>query len=162
MTATTVTAGPWAEVLPSVTALEAEGSPRVLLLAAPRADPAVLAAALAVRTTTIRLGIEVDTARAHPYVVARRLAALDKISGGRIEWWPRDTVPLRRDEAVDLVEALLASWHPDAAVDDREQGIHVDTDLVTAVHHDGVHWSVHSPLDVPAGPQRVVPRVAPV
>lgn len=149
----------FADVLADVTAREAAGEPRVLLRGAPRVDPFVLAAAVAARTSTIRIGVAVDTARTHPYVAARKLAALDKISHGRVEWLAEDVDERRRDEAVRLVEALLTSWAPDAPVNDRERGVHVDTDRVTAVHHDGAFWSVHSPLDVPAGPQRVVPRL---
>ena len=161
VSAETVDAGALHVVLPAVAALEAGGAPRVLLRAVPRADPVLLAAALAIHTERIRLGVGVDTARTHPYVVARRLAALDKVSRGRAEWWPHDTDPARREEAVALVEALLGSWRPGATVNDRARGVHVDTDLVVAVHHDGVYWSVHSPLDVPAGPQGVLPRVVP-
>ncbi|MEJ2889803.1 LLM class flavin-dependent oxidoreductase [Actinomycetospora aeridis] len=146
----------FAEILADATAREEAGEPRVLIR---DGDVFVLAAAVAARTATIRIGVAVDTARTHPYVAARKLAALDKISLGRAEWLPEDSEPARRDEAVHLVEALLASWGPGATVNDRERGVHVDTDRITAVHHDGRWWSVHSPLDVPAGPQGVVPRV---
>lgn len=146
----------FADLLADVIAREAAGAPRVLIR---ERDPFVLAAAVAARTTTIRVGVAVDTARTHPYVAARKLAALDKISRGRAEWLPEDREPARRDEAVRLVEALLASWGPGATVNDKARGVHVDTDRITAVHHEGRWWSVHSPLDVPAGPQGVVPRV---
>lgn len=143
------------ELAAAVIAREAVGDARFVLPRRP--DPFVLAAALAVRTSRIRLVVEVDTAVVHPYVVARKLAALDKISDGRVEWLPHDDDPGRKAESVALVGALLESWRPGAVVNDKVGGIHVDTARVEAVHHDGVHWSVHSPLDVPAGPQGVVP-----
>lgn len=148
---------PFVELVTDVIAREDAGETRVVLPARP--DPFVLAAAIAVRTSRIRLVVEVDTARAHPYLVARRLVALDKISHGRAEWMPTDTDPRRRAEAVDIVTALLASWLPGALVNDKAAGIHVDTDRVVAVHRDGAHYAVHSPLDVCAGPQGVIPLV---
>jgi hypothetical protein len=148
---------PFAELVADVVAREDAGEARVVLPAHP--DPFVLAAALAVRTGRIRFVIEVDTARMHPYLVARRLAAVDKISHGRVEWLPTDSDPGRRAEAIDIVTALLASWQPGALVTDKAAGMHVDTDRVRAVHRDGLHYAVHSPLDVCAGPQGVVPVV---
>ncbi|WP_181783873.1 LLM class flavin-dependent oxidoreductase [Pseudonocardia pini] len=148
--------GAFEELAAAAVAREAAGDARFVLPRRP--DPFVLAAAVAVRTTRIRLVVEVDTAAVHPYVIARRLAALDKISEGRAEWLPHDDDPDRRAESVALVGALLESWKPGAVRNDKEAGIHVDLSRVEAVHHDGVHWSVHSPLDVPAGPQGVVPQ----
>lgn len=124
-------------------------------------DPFVLASAVASATSSIRILVRVPTDQWHPYLVARRLAALDKISGGRIDWWPDDPVDTRRDEAVHIVAALLTSWAPDAVVNDRAAGLHVDTDRVMPVHVHGTWFAVDSPLDVCAGPQGVVPVVDP-
>ncbi|OLM14069.1 xenobiotic compound monooxygenase, DszA family, A subunit [Pseudonocardia sp. Ae717_Ps2] len=148
------------ELVAAAVAREAADDARFVLPRRP--DPFVLAAAVAVRTTRIRLVVVVDTAEVHPYVIARRLAALDKISAGRAEWLPRDDDPDRRTESVGLVEALLGSWKPGAVRNDKQAGIHVDVSRIEPVHHDGLHWSVHSPLDVPAGPQGVVPRAVSV
>lgn len=142
-----------------VLGLERDGVSAVRLRGRDR-DPFLLTAALAARTRVIRFVVETDTARTHPYTLARRLAALDKISAGRLDWAPHDTQPARRDEAVELVGRLLRSWPPEAMVQDRAIGVHVDTSLIEAVWHDGRYYSVHSPLDVPAGPQGEVPVAA--
>jgi alkanesulfonate monooxygenase SsuD/methylene tetrahydromethanopterin reductase-like flavin-dependent oxidoreductase (luciferase family) len=148
---------PFIELVDEIVAREDAGEARFFLPAQP--DPFVLAAALAAQTSRIRLVVEVDTARTHPYLVARKLAAVDKISRGRVEWVATDTDPDRRAEAIDIVTAMLTSWLPGALVNDKAAGIHVDTDRVVTVHRDGAHYAVHSPLDVCAGPQGVVPLV---
>ncbi|MFW0786261.1 LLM class flavin-dependent oxidoreductase [Gordonia sp. CPCC 206044] len=151
------------KMIDAARAEEAAGTREILLSAddAATIDPFVIAGAVATATTSIRIGVHVPIDRWHPYLVARRLAALDKISHGRIAWWPDDTNATRRAEAIDIVEALLVSWAPDAVVNDRTVGLHVDTDRVTAVDVHTTYFSVHTPLDVCAGPQGVVPVIGP-
>jgi alkanesulfonate monooxygenase SsuD/methylene tetrahydromethanopterin reductase-like flavin-dependent oxidoreductase (luciferase family) len=63
----------------------------------PGVDPVVLAAALAARTERIGLVATVSTTFNEPYNVARAIATLDHLSGGRAAWnvvttydqWPR-------------------------------------------------------------------------
>ncbi|TCK22061.1 LLM class flavin-dependent oxidoreductase [Pseudonocardia endophytica] len=145
------------ELAERVAGLECGGADTHVLDARP--DPFVVAAALAMRTTRIRLVVPVDTADVHPYTVARRLAALDKISDGRVSWAPHDTDPRRRAESVRIVRALLGSWQPGAVVNDTAAGVHVDTSRVLPVRIAGAFWATDSALDVPAGPQGIVPVV---
>ncbi|MGW0036355.1 LLM class flavin-dependent oxidoreductase [Gordonia sp. NPDC003376] len=122
-------------------------------------DPFVVAAAIAAATDFIRIAVAVPVAQWHPYPVARRLAEIDKLSAGRLLWGAVDSDPGRVAEAVDVVSALLTSWGPAALVNDRASGRHADLAQITPVIVSGRHFGIDSPLDVPAGPQGVVPVV---
>lgn len=111
-------------------------------------DPIAAAAALAPLTSAIGLVPEVDTARQHPFGVARRLTGLDQASAGRAGWAPRDTEPARLVEAVRIVTALWDSWPDDAIRADKESAVWVDVDRVRPVHLDGKYYRVHAPLDL--------------
>ncbi|GAA4911101.1 putative F420-dependent oxidoreductase [Nonomuraea thailandensis] len=89
-------------------------------------DPLETLAYLAARTSTIRLGTTVVDALFHPPVVlAKRLATLDRLSGGRVwaglgQGWMKQEfeaagVPVRRRGAgfAEHVEAMRACWGPD-------------------------------------------------
>lgn len=138
------------------------GAPAVVIAPVPEAgvDPFVATAAIATATDFTRLGVLVPLGGWHPYPIARRLAQLDKLSAGRLSWCPIHPDAQRCCEAIDLVRALLTSWAPDAAVNDRRTGVHVDLDRITRVRHRGRHYAVDSPLDVPPGPQGAVPVFA--
>jgi probable F420-dependent oxidoreductase len=89
-------------------------------------EPLETLAYVAARTTTIRLGTSVLAALFHvPVVLARRLATLDQLSGGRViaglgQGWIEPEfvaagVPLRRRGAgfEEFIRALRAAWGPD-------------------------------------------------
>ncbi|GAA2206342.1 LLM class F420-dependent oxidoreductase [Nonomuraea monospora] len=89
-------------------------------------DPLETLAYLAARTSTIRLGTNVVDALFHPPVVlAKRLATLDRLSGGRLwaglgQGWMKQEfegvgVPVKRRGAgfAEHVEAMRACWGPD-------------------------------------------------
>ncbi|MBU8823854.1 LLM class flavin-dependent oxidoreductase [Mycolicibacterium goodii] len=112
-------------------------------------DPVVVACALARKTRTIELVAAVNTARQHPFGIARRLSGLVQVSGGRAGWAPQDSNRYRLLEAVTIARALWYSWPPEAVVADKAAGVWVETTLVSSIHFDGVHYSVHAPLDLP-------------
>lgn len=111
-------------------------------------DPIAAAAALAPLTSAIGLVPEVDTARQHPFGLARRLTGLDQASAGRAGWAPRDAEPRRLAEAVRIVTALWDSWPDDAIRADKDAAVWVDVDRVRPVHLDGEHYRLHAPLDL--------------
>jgi probable F420-dependent oxidoreductase len=89
-------------------------------------DPLETLSYLAARTSTIRLGTTVMDVLFHPPVVlARRLATLDRLSGGRVwaglgQGWMKQEfeaagVPVKRRGAgfAEHVEAMRACWGPD-------------------------------------------------
>lgn len=131
----------------------------VLIDHADAPDPALVLAAVAPRTSRIRLVAHVDSSATHPYSFARKLVALDKLSAGRAGWYVTDTVEARRDEFIDLTERLVSSWEPGALVADKAAGVYVDVSRVHPVEHDGIYWSTQSSLDVGPGPQGVPPRL---
>ncbi|MDR6550548.1 LLM class flavin-dependent oxidoreductase [Paenibacillus qinlingensis] len=137
-----------------------------------RAEPLTLLSALASVTKHIGLAGTVSTTYSEPYHVARKFASLDHLSGGRAAWnvvttsmeitaqnFGRDhhlDHSLRYERAkefVDVVTALWDSWEEDALVIDKASGIFADPDKVHTTAHQGTHFSVRGPLNVPRTPQ---------
>ncbi|HEY8544985.1 MAG TPA: LLM class flavin-dependent oxidoreductase [Acidimicrobiales bacterium] len=139
-----------------------------LALPVPMADPWVVLGALAVRTSTVRLGTAVTpAARRRPQKVARETVTVDRLSGGRMvlgvglgnppeEYTafgePADpaTVAARLDEALEVVTGLWSGEPFD---------------------HDGTAYTVHGARFLPTPVQRpripvwtaaVVPHEAPL
>lgn len=136
-------------------------------------EPMVLLSALSGRTERIGLVGTLSTTFHEPYNVARFLASLDHVSHGRAAWNIVTTQSLaaaenfgldhqvihqeryqRAEEFVDAVTALLLSWAPDALVVDREAGIFVDPEKITAPHYVGEIIRVEGALNVAPSPQR--------
>ncbi|WEK60907.1 MAG: NtaA/DmoA family FMN-dependent monooxygenase [Candidatus Microbacterium colombiense] len=137
-----------------------------------RLEPLTLLAALAARTTHIGLAATISTSYNEPYHVARAIASLDHISGGRAAW---NLVTSRYDEEarnfggdahldhalryarggefVDLVQQLWDSWGDDAILADRESGLFADADQLRVADHRGDHFAVRGPLNVSRPPQ---------
>jgi alkanesulfonate monooxygenase SsuD/methylene tetrahydromethanopterin reductase-like flavin-dependent oxidoreductase (luciferase family) len=105
---------------------------------------------------------------AEPFHVARVMASLDHLSGGRAGWVAgltgRDNLladyahmalfdePEAADRAaefISVVRALCDSWNDQAYVVDQTSGIFVDADRVRPIMHDGSHFTVRGPLNVP-------------
>ncbi|GAC70972.1 hypothetical protein GS4_45_00280 [Gordonia soli NBRC 108243] len=151
------------DVVDRVRDLDLAGTTDVVLdtIGSTTVDPFVVASAVAQATDRVRITVAVPVTEWHPYLIARRLAAVDKIADGRLRWWPVDADATRRAESADIVAALLTSWPADVVLNDRASGIQVDTDRVTRVMVQGNHFTVDSPLDVPRGPQGVVPHLDP-
>ncbi|MDG4667637.1 NtaA/DmoA family FMN-dependent monooxygenase [Mycobacterium sp. 236(2023)] len=133
-------------------------------------DPTVLFASVAAAVPDIGFFLTASSSYNSPYNLARRLATLDHISGGRVIWnvvssfnpdiaanfsaapLPQRADRYRRaDEFLDVVKKLWLSW------DTPEGPTPADTlwDLDTArpIHHHGEFFDVAGPLNVPIGPQ---------
>ena len=104
------------------------------------------------------------------YNLARRLASLDTISGGRVIWNvvssfnpdiaanfgsaalpPRADRYHRADEFVNVVKKLWLSW--DRPHGERTGGPLWDETTARHIDHHGEFFDVAGPLDVPIGPQ---------
>jgi alkanesulfonate monooxygenase len=135
-------------------------------------DPLTLMAGLAAVTSRIGLVATATTSYNEPYTVARRLAALDHMSGGRAGWNVVTSsnvseaynfgldAPLpdreryeRAQEFSDVVKGLLDSYDDDAFIRDREQAIYFDPDKLHVLNHRGKHFKVRGPLNAVRPPQ---------
>lgn len=135
-------------------------------------DPVVTLSAVAAVTTRIGLIATLSTTYGAPFTVARALASLDQVSGGRTGWnvvttseaavaanfgdepFPgHDERYARAEEFVDVVLALWDSWEHGALLADKANGIHADLDKIHAIDFVGKYFNVRGPLNVPRSPQ---------
>lgn len=131
-------------------------------------EPSALVAALAGVTKHIGLVATINTNFNEPYNVARRLASLDHLTGGRTGWNivsslsegaaqtfgikggpDHDGRYERAGEFVDLTKEIWDSWD-DGAFDhpNKETGAFFDPKSAHPVHHRGKYFSVDSLLDI--------------
>lgn len=145
----------WAEALATVRQLEADGFAAVLLPAAPGGfEPLTLAAGLVPHTRRIGLVAGIDPVETPPFTAARRLAALDHASQGRIGWLlPPDLDAARAADYADAVAALWDSWDDGLHRVDRVAGRYVETSGIRAAGHHGPFYRTAGPLDVARPPQ---------
>jgi FMN-dependent oxidoreductase (nitrilotriacetate monooxygenase family) len=135
-------------------------------------DPLELLAALSVPTTRIGLIATASTTYSAPYDLARRLATIDHLSGGRAGWNivttryagaagnfglaahpdPADRYA-RAEEFVEVVTRLWESWDPDAVTGDQEKGVWANPDLIRPVDFHGRFFDVSGALTLPRSPQ---------
>jgi FMN-dependent oxidoreductase (nitrilotriacetate monooxygenase family) len=137
-----------------------------------RLEPLTLLSALAVSTTSIGLVGTITTSYNSPFNVARRLASLDMISGGRAGWnvvtsgdsgtagnygldehYDYATRYGRALEHVRVAQGLWSSYEDGAFPRDKEAGIFFDASRQHALHHRGEHFSVVGPLNLERSPQ---------
>jgi FMN-dependent oxidoreductase (nitrilotriacetate monooxygenase family) len=137
-----------------------------------RLEPLTLLTALAGATERIGLIGTVSTSYNSPYNLARRLASLDYVSGGRAGWNVVTTASAdaarnfglpdmpshaeRYERAAEFIEVafkLWDSWDDDAIVGDKAAGIWADDAKVRPISHHGRYFSVEGPLNVPRSPQ---------
>ena len=135
-------------------------------------EPLTLLSALAALTGRIGLAATVTTSFNEPYHVARRLASLDHISGGRAGWNVDTSVVPRRaggflrdehdahedryeraEECVRIVRELWDSYADDAIVADKKSGLYFRPGGRRALNHAGKHFRVAGPLNVSRPPQ---------
>ncbi|MBA8880042.1 LLM class flavin-dependent oxidoreductase [Phyllobacterium myrsinacearum] len=135
-------------------------------------EPTIVLATVAAHTDRIGLIATASTTYNEPYNIARRFATLDHASNGRIGWnivtsadLPQSrnfglTKPVehsqryqRAAEFVDIVKALWDSWEDDAFIGDVSTGQFVDVSKVHPIAHNGPHFSVHGPHNIPRPPQ---------
>ncbi|GAA0306358.1 NtaA/DmoA family FMN-dependent monooxygenase [Kineococcus aurantiacus] len=139
---------------------------------APKGDPIALAPLLTAATKHLGVSITASTSFYPPYLLARAVSTLDHLSGGRIGWNvvtssedraaqnfgmdrlpPHDERYERAQEHVELVDALWASWEPDALVMDRATNTYVDHTKVHPIDFRGKHHSSRGPLNTLPPPQ---------
>ncbi|NIJ09626.1 FMN-dependent oxidoreductase (nitrilotriacetate monooxygenase family) [Sphingomonas vulcanisoli] len=137
-----------------------------------RFEPFTLLSALATVTTRLGLIATGTTTYNEPYNLARVVASLDLMSGGRAGWnvvtggnaedgknFSLNThVPsieryARGEEFVDIALGLFDSIEPDAFVRDKVTGQYADPDKLHAIDHVGKYYSVKGPLSVLPSPQ---------
>lgn len=135
-------------------------------------EPLTLLAAVAVETHHIGLSATVSTTYSEPWDIARRLASLDVISGGRASWnivtshnvgsagnfgsaahGDHETRYRRATEAVDVVRKLWDSYEDDAFATDKGAERYLDPAKLHPVNHVGEHFSVAGPLNIQRSPQ---------
>ena len=135
-------------------------------------EPFTLLAALAANTRNIGLAGSATTTYNHPYQVARIIASLDHISGGRAAWnlitsgnpaeaWnfgfkdhPDHADRYQRaGEFADVVTGLWDSWSSEAFRFDKTTGQYFDPAGLRVLNHDGVHFKVRGPLNMARSPQ---------
>jgi FMN-dependent oxidoreductase (nitrilotriacetate monooxygenase family) len=137
-----------------------------------RLEPLTLLSAVAVHTSHIGLVGTLTTSYNDPFNVARRLASLDVISGGRAGWnvvatgdggtagnygrkehYDYATRYGRALEHVRVVQGLWDSYEDDAFPRDKEAGVFFDRDKQHALNHTGEHFDVVGPLNIQRSPQ---------
>jgi FMN-dependent oxidoreductase (nitrilotriacetate monooxygenase family) len=130
-------------------------------------DPLTLLSALAMMTEHLGLIATASTTFEPPYLIARRFASLDHISGGRAGWNLVTTSNpdaalnfgltehmehgeryRRAREFFDVVTGLWDSWAEDAFVRDVEEGIYFDPDRMHVLNYKGEFLSVRGPLNI--------------
>jgi FMN-dependent oxidoreductase (nitrilotriacetate monooxygenase family) len=135
-------------------------------------DPLVVLPIMARVTKHLGLGATLSTTLLHPYWIARTLASLDMLSGGRMAWnivtsatdlearnFGMDGIPgkeERYDRAEEVVEACCAlweSWQDGAFVMDKEGGTFIDPSRVRYTEFEGKWVKTRGPLSIPRTPQ---------
>ena len=137
-----------------------------------RLEPMTLLSALAVSTTHLGLVATMTTSYNDPFNLARRLASLELISGGRSGWnvvtsgdagaaanfsreehFDYDTRYGRGLEFVRVAQGLWDSYEEDAFPRDRSTRTFLDPAKQHALNHKGEHFQVAGPLNVSRSPQ---------
>jgi alkanesulfonate monooxygenase len=135
-------------------------------------DPLVLLSGLAAVTERIGLVSTVSTSYNEPYLLARKFASLDHLSGGRSGWnlvtSATDLEALnfgrekhfehgdryqRAEEFIDVVTGLWDSFEDDAFVRDKSSGVFFQPDKLHVLNHHGDNYRVRGPLNIPRTPQ---------
>src|SRR5438874_2109218 len=130
-------------------------------------DPLTLLPALAMVTEHIGLIATASTTFEPAYMIARRFASLDHISGGRAGWNlvttsnPDAALNFGLDEHMehgeryrrarefyDVVTGLWDSWADDAFIRDADNGIYFDPSKLHVLGHKGEYLSVRGPLNI--------------
>ena len=137
-------------------------------------EPTILLTALAAVTERIGLIATASTTYNSPYNLARRFASLDHVSGGRAGWNIVTTADRsaaqnfglherpdhsnryeRATEFLDVSLKLWDSWEDDVTIADKATGRYADAARIHPIEHDGEHFRVRGPLNVPRTPPGV-------
>jgi FMN-dependent oxidoreductase (nitrilotriacetate monooxygenase family) len=132
-----------------------------------RLEPLTLLSAVATHTTNIGLIATASSTYNSPFNLARRLASLDQISGGRAGWnvvtsfdsqvsknfgldehLDYATRYGRAREFVEVARGLWDSYEDDAFPADVDSGVFIDPAKLHALNHVGEHFRVAGPLNL--------------
>lgn len=135
-------------------------------------ESVTLLGALAGVTQRIGLAGTASTTFNEPYNLARRFATLDHLSNGRAGWnvvtstkesearnFNADQLPEhgrryeRASEFLEVVTGLWDCWQDDAVVAERESGRYANPERIHRLNHNGAHFRVEGPLNLPRSPQ---------
>lgn len=135
-------------------------------------EPFTLLSLLAGATERIGLVATACATYNEPYPLARLLASLDHISGGRAAWnvvtsdheataanfgreahLPHDERYERAAEFVEAVRGLWDSWEDDAFLRDQANDVYYDPGKLHTLDHRGKHLRVKGPLNIARPPQ---------
>jgi FMN-dependent oxidoreductase (nitrilotriacetate monooxygenase family) len=137
-----------------------------------RFEPLTILSAVAAVTEHIGLVGTATVSYTEPFNLARQLASLDHISGGRAGWnivtsWlegsaanfgkeehlAHDVRYRLAEEYLDVTKGLWDSWEDDALVRDKATGQFLDPDKLHELNHKGEFLSVKGPLNLSRSPQ---------
>jgi len=137
-----------------------------------RMDPIPILSAVSMMTKHVGLASTMTTTYLEPYNLARTVASLDHISGGRAAWnivtgsnkddalqfnreqhVPHSERYERAEEFVDVVRGIWDSYDDDAFPRDKESGVYMRPDGVHLLNHSGKYFKVRGPSAVPRSPQ---------
>lgn len=137
-----------------------------------RPDTLPVLAALAAVTEHIGLVGTLNTTFNEPYELARQIASLDHLSGGRAGWnvvtsfdaftganfrrggfLPHSERYVRAEETVAAVRRLWDSWAQDAIVADKESGVFLADADAGAFAQSGTQFDISGRFTVPRSPQ---------
>jgi FMN-dependent oxidoreductase (nitrilotriacetate monooxygenase family) len=135
-------------------------------------EPLTLISALSAVTKQIGFIATASTSYNFPYQLARKFASIDHISGGRVGWnmvtsgipeeaynfgldehYEHELRYERAAEFVEICQGLWDSWEDDAFPRDKESGQFSISEKMHTLNHEGAHFKVRGPLNVPRGPQ---------
>lgn len=139
----------------------------------PLLDLQVIVPALAAATSHLGFGITASVTYEQPYLLARRFATLDHLTGGRIAWnvvtsyqdsaarnlglegqIPHDERYDRADEFMEVMYKLFeGSFSEEAVIADRDSGVFVDPEKVRGIDHQGKWFQVPGQALTHPGPQ---------
>jgi len=141
-------------------------------ISVPRQDPSVISSLMTAVTSHIGIVPTLATFAYPPFMLARLVATLDQVSGGRIGWnmvtgssdFASQNYGLEKltehdlrydmaDEYIDIVDQLWKSWDPDALVANTDTGMLVDHERVRQIDFKGKYYSSRGPLNCGPAPQ---------
>jgi FMN-dependent oxidoreductase (nitrilotriacetate monooxygenase family) len=137
-----------------------------------RLEPLTLLGALTMCTEHIGLATTASTTYTEPYNLARMLASLDHLTGGRIAWNivtgafpeaaenfgtakhpPHEERYAIAQEFVEVTKGLWDSWEEDALTMDKASGKFIDPAKLHVLNHNGKFFHVKGPLNMTRPPQ---------
>jgi FMN-dependent oxidoreductase (nitrilotriacetate monooxygenase family) len=138
-------------------------------------DPLTLISGLAATVDRLGFVVTASTTSDQPYLLARRFASLDHLTGGRIGWnvvtsdmqtalvkllgagdvTPHDRRYDRAEEFIDLTLKLWeGGWSDDPFIIDKQARVFTDLSKVHRISHEGDFYSLDGYFPVSPSPQR--------